>query len=133
MKTTLILLTAILFMINPFSPAQSQDLNSGNKEFVHTVYFWLKNPTDQTERAMFEKSLKTFLNSSKFIKTKHLGVPADTNRPVIDRSYTYCLSLTFASKADQDKYQVEDVHLVFIKESEMLWKKVLVYDSESIL
>ena len=115
----------------PFS--QAQDSSSGNKEFVHTVYFWLKNPADQTDRAKFEKSLKTFLNSSKYIQTKHLGVPANTDRPVIDRSYTYCLSLTFASKADQDKYQAEDVHLVFIKESEMLWKKVLVYDSESIL
>ena len=130
MKKLLLLLTGIFFMI-PFS--QSQDLSSGNKEFVHTVYIWLKNPSDQTDRAKFEKSLKTFLNSSKFIKTKHLGVPANTDRPVIDRSYTYCLSLTFASKADHDKYQVEDVHLVFIKESEMLWKKVLVYDSESIL
>ena len=120
-------------MINPFITAQAQETSADKKEFVHTVFFWLKNPSDQTERARFEKSLKTFINSSAYIKSKHLGVPADTNRPVIDRSYTYCLSLTFTSKADQDQYQKEDVHLVFIKESEMLWKKVLVYDSVSIL
>jgi len=125
--------TAIVFMINPFSRALAQAKDSENKEFVHTVYFWLKNPDNQNDKAKFEKSLKTFINSSQYIKTKHIGIPASTNRPVIDRSYSYCLSLTFASKADQDKYQEEDVHLVFIKESEKLWDKVLVYDSTSIL
>jgi len=128
-----ILIIAIVFMIDPFSAAKAQEPKSGNKEFVHTVYFWLKNPADPIVRAKFEKSMKTYINSSKYIKTKHIGVPASTNRPVIDSSYSYCLSLTFASKEDQDKYQVEDTHLVFIKESEMLWEKVLVYDSESIL
>lgn len=128
-----ILIIAIVFMINPLSAAKAQEPSSGNKEFVHTVYFWLKNPADQTVRAKFEKSMKTYINSSKYIKTKHIGVPASTNRPVIDSSYSYCISLTFASKADQDKYQVEDTHLVFIKESENLWEKVLVYDSVSIL
>lgn len=73
-----------------------------------------------------------FLNS-KYIKTKHIGVPAETNRPVIDRSHTYCLSLTFNSKAQQDQYQDEDIDKLFIKESEMLWEKLLVYDSVSIL
>lgn len=124
---------AILLIANSTSNALAQEKNSVNKEFVHTVYFWLKNPADQNDRAKFEKSLKTFINSSKHIRTKHIGVPASTNRPVIDSSYSYCLSLTFASKDDQDKYQEEDVHLVFIKESEQLWEKVLVYDSISIL
>lgn len=129
----LIWIVAVIFMVNPFTKALAQNKDSGDKEFVHTVYFWLKNPDNPNDKAKFEKSLKTFINSSKFIKTKHIGIPAGTNRPVIDSSYSYCLSLTFASKAEQDKYQEEDVHLVFIKESEMLWKKVLVYDSVSIL
>jgi len=128
-----ILLNAIILLIGTQFKVQAQNPGQHNKEFVHTVYFWLKNPQEITDREKFEKSLKTFINSSKFIKTKHLGVPAMTDRPVIDRSYTYCLSLTFASKADQDQYQKEDLHLTFIKESEALWKKVLVYDSESIL
>lgn len=105
-----------------------------NKEpgFLHTVYFWLKNPADPAERQSFETSLKKFINSSRFIKNSFIGVPAKTDRPVIDQSYTYCLSLTFENKAEQDKYQEEDVHMVFIKESERLWAKVLVYDSERI-
>jgi len=132
MKIFLGLITAILLMTN-LATSHAQELQSGDKEFVHTVFFWLKDPESKTDRAKFERSLKTFINSSQFIQKKHLGIPAGTNREVIDRSYTYCLSLTFRSKADQDKYQTEDVHLAFIKESEDLWKKVIVYDSESIL
>ena len=132
MKKLFTTLTAFL-TIGVFSIALAQEKKSEPKEFVHTVYFWLKNPQDLQDRANFEKSLKKFINNSKYIQTRHLGVPAATDRPVIDRSYTYCLSLTFRSKADQDSYQAEDLHLVFIKESEKLWEKVLVYDSESIL
>ena len=133
MKNLLTLLSIIIFMISQRSTSIAQDHKTDSKEFVHTVYFWLKNPNNQAEKAKFEASLKRFITSSKYIKTKHIGVPANTNRPVINSSYTYCLSLTFTSKAEQDKYQDEDVHKVFIKESEMLWEKVLVYDSVSIL
>lgn len=133
MKTLLTSLSLIICMITQSATTMAQDQKTENKEFVHTVYFWLKNPGNATEKAKFEASLTKFITTSKYIKTKHIGVPADTNRPVIDSSYTYCLSLTFKSKAEQDKYQSEDVHLAFIKESEMLWEKVLVYDSVSIL
>ena len=133
MKTLLTSISLIFCMITQTSASMAQTPKTDSIEFVHTVYFWLKNPSDMSERAKFETSLKKFINNSRYIKTKHIGVPADTNRPVIDNSYTYCLRLTFTSKAEQDKYQDEDIHKVFIKESEMLWEKVLVYDSVSIL
>lgn len=102
-------------------------------DFVHTVFFWFKNPDNAEERKLFETSLKKFLESSEYIKSVHVGTPADTEkRPVVDQSYTYCLSVIFESKDDHDKYQVEEVHQVFIKESSHLWEKVIVYDSESI-
>ena len=90
-------------MNNLKSTLESQ--KSKTPEFLHTVYFWLKNPADSSERQRFETSLKKFINSSRCIKSMHLGIPAKTDRPVIDQSYTYCLSLTFENKADQDKYQ----------------------------
>ena len=119
------------FMKSLESPLVSQQ--NKEPEFLHTVYFWLKNPAYSSERKRLETSLKKLINRTRFIKARHLGVPAKTSRPVIDQSYSYCLSLTFDNKADQDRYQEEDVHLIFIKESEMLWERVLIYDSESIL
>ena len=106
-------------------------MEQGN--FAHVVYFWLENPENQEDRKAFEASLTNFINSSEFIRTKHLGTPADTDRGVIDNTYTYCLLLTFDNKEMQDKYQVEEGHLKFIEESGKLWKKVVVYDSENIL
>lgn len=106
-------------------------MEQGN--FAHIVYFWLKNPDNQSDREAFKESLFRFINNSEFIKTKMVGTPADTDRGVIDNTYTFSLILTFENKAAQDKYQAEDVHLKFIDESSDLWEKVLVYDSEKVL
>ena len=100
-----------------------------DSHFVHNVYFWLKNPDNKKDRTAFEQSLKKFIHSSKYAKTLFIGTPANTPREVVDNSWTYSLVLSFPSKEIQDKYQNEDVHKTFIKESEKLWERVQVYDS----
>jgi len=143
MKSTMKILTLIvLITISNSIKAQAQETTKG--DFAHVVFFWLKNPDDQEDRDKFETSLKKFIKSSNYIKSKHMGTPADRDRDVIDNTYTYCLIATFKDKADQDKYQAclpegssarrqeEQVHKVFIEESQDLWEKVVVYDSESI-
>lgn len=101
-------------------------------DYAHTVYFWLHNPDNPDDRKAFEASLITFIDQSPYITTKHIGVPAKTDREVIDTSYTYSLLLTFKDKATQDQYQEEPAHKQFISESSHLWSKVLIYDSENI-
>jgi hypothetical protein len=101
-------------------------------DFAHTVYFWLHNPDNSEDRKAFKTSLTNFINQSPYITTKHIGVPAKTNREVIDNSYTYSLLLTFKDKATQDQYQEEAAHKQFIAESSHLWSKVIVYDSENL-
>ena len=93
------------------------------------VFFWLKEPQNAEARKAFEASLEKFIKNSPYITAMHVGTPADTDRPVIDNTYTYSLVLSFASKKEQDQYQDEPAHKLFIKESENLWEKVLVYDS----
>jgi len=131
MKKIILILPVILLLCSSSVAQKSKTMTPGN--FAHTVYFWLKNPDNQSDREAFETSLKKFIHQSIFIKTKHIGVPASTSRDVIDNSYTYSLLLTFANKDDQDKYQEEPAHQIFIAESSSLWKKVVVYDSENIL
>ena len=126
----IIAIVAFLFLMPSLSKAQSEKIEG---DFIHVVFFWLKNPDSQEDRNKFEASLKKFINSSEYITGKHVGMPADTDRPVIDNSYTYSLILTFENKEMQDKYQEEPAHKLFIKESESLWQKVLVYDSENML
>lgn len=131
MKKNLLIISAIIILsLANAKPGLAQQTE---KEFAHTVFFWLKNPDSKEDKAKFEASLTKFLKSSAHIKSMHLGVPASTNRPIIDTTYSYCLSLNFTSKEEHDKYQEEEVHKVFIRESENLWKKVLIYDSVNIL
>jgi len=98
-------------------------------KFVHSVYFWLKNPDNSTDREAFLQSLTSFIANSKYVSSYHIAPSAGTNRDVVDNSYTYNLVCTFESKEVQDLYQNEDVHLKFIDEASHLWERVQVYDS----
>ena len=121
------LLLMVLLMTMPEAGAQKAEEMEGS--FVHVVFFWLKNPDKKADRDKFEKSVNKFIDNSKFIMSRHVGIPADTDREVIDNTWTYNLVLGFKDKEAQDKYQEEDVHLKFIEEAGELWEKVLVYDS----
>jgi len=105
--------------------------NTINEEFIHLVFFWLKNPTNDNDRIEFENAMHKFLNSSVYAKNKHFGQPANTNRPVVDNSYTYCLKVTFDNLKEHDQYQIEPAHKLFISEASKLWDRVLIYDSQS--
>lgn len=132
MKRSLKLALIIFISCNSFMFSQDKKKTELDKNFTHVVYFWLENPNNQDDRNAFEVSLKKFLKNSKYAQTKFIGVPAETPREVVDNSYTYSLILSFPSREIQDLYQKEPAHLLFIKESEHLWKKVQVYDSIGI-
>ncbi len=99
--------------------------------FVHHVFFWLKEPVTTETRDRFEKALKKLVTVETIVDY-HLGVPAPTDRGVIDTTYSYSLLTTFRNKADQDIYQTHPTHLKFIEDCEELWERVVVYDTVSI-
>ena len=99
-----------------------------NNIFIHHVYFWLKNTGNSEDRSELVQGLKK-LSSATTIKEFHIGVPANTNRDVIDSSYAVSWMLIFATDADQEYYQTDPMHLKFIEECSHLWSKVIVYDS----
>lgn len=111
---------------------KKKDMNNFDSNFVHTVFFWLENPDSSQDRKAFEKSLKKFLDHSKYAKTNFIGVPPKASRDVVDGSFTYSLVVTFDSAEAQEKYQTEEAHMVFIEESSPLWTKVIVYDSTGV-
>jgi hypothetical protein len=112
------------------SCASSETTGLG-KSFVHHVYFWLKQPVTQEAKSKFEAALKE-LATIETIVDHHLGVPAPTNREVIDSSYSYSMLTLYKNKEDQDIYQTHPKHLKFIEDCQDLWEKVLVYDTVSI-
>lgn len=98
-------------------------------DFIHMVFFWLKNPENQNDRLNFEKALEKFIDTNTQIVGAHIGQPAPTDRPVIVNSYTYSLVVTFPDKATHDAYQVDPTHELFIEEASKLWDRVVIYDS----
>jgi Stress responsive A/B Barrel Domain len=102
-----------------------------NNVFIHHVFFWLKEPTNQLSKQQLIEGLQK-LSKVTTIKTFHIGQPAATNREVIDATYAVSWMLTFATAADQDSYQVDPIHLNFVKECAHLWDKVVVYDTVDV-
>ena len=96
--------------------------------FFHIVYFWLVSDTPEVKKE-FLKELTQFIDQVDEIKKVHIGPPADTDREVIDNTYSYNLLLTFESKKEHDIYQEHPAHKKFIENASSLWTKVLVYDS----
>lgn len=103
---------------------------SSNK-FVHVVNFYLKPGLSAAEIKTFEEGVSS-LEQIETLTVFNVGKPADTDRPVIDKSYSYCLLTVFADQAGHDVYQDHPVHLAFIEKCNMLWDKVVIFDSVTI-
>jgi hypothetical protein len=96
---------------------------------MHHVFFWLKEPANQSHRKQFEKAMADLLKVET-IKMSHVGIPAATEaRGVVENSYTYSFMVMFDSLEDQNIYQKHPIHLKFIEDNSDFWNKVVVYDS----
>src|SRR5262249_48673000 len=98
--------------------------------FVHSVYFWLKDDLTQAEVDDFKAGLYS-LERIESIKHAFTGRPADTDRPVIDKSYSYGLVTIFEDSAHHERYQVDPIHDRFRTECAKYWSKVLIYDFQA--
>jgi len=123
--------TIILLMLGSCEIEQKETSNF-DPSFVHVVYFWLKDPGNMEDQKALEASLEKFMLNSKYAQTKFVGVPPKASREVVDDSFSYNLVLTFASAEEQELYQNEEAHLLFIEESKDLWERVVVYDANGL-
>jgi hypothetical protein len=96
--------------------------------FVHTVFFWLQNPSEQANHDALAAGLKNLITISD-ITAAYVGRPAETRRPVIDHSYDFGLTLVFTDKAAHDVYQEHPTHLQFVADCAHLWERVQIYDT----
>jgi hypothetical protein len=94
---------------------------------VHAVYFWLKPDLKPEEIRKFEERVNALL---KIPTVAHgwVGKPAATDRPIIDRSYSYGLVVAFKDMAGHDVYQDHPIHDDF-RECSSMWTAVKIYDS----
>ena len=100
-----------------------------DRVFVHHVYFWLKAPGDAQAREALMAGLRT-LTAVPEVLWSHIGVPATSERGVVDDSYSVSWLVFLADKAAEDRYQVDPIHLKFVEDCSPLWERVVVYDTE---
>jgi len=96
--------------------------------FVHAVYFWLREDLTEAEHRQFIEGLRSLI-AIDGVKMGQIGIPAPTNRPVIDRSYSQALLVLFDDKAAHDAYQAAPIHHVFVDRCATFWKRIVIYDS----
>lgn len=110
------------------STVAQADFQKSKDLFVHHVYFWLKNPGSEREKAKLLEGLNK-LAKVPTIKMVHIGTPAATNRSVIEKGYAFSWLCFFDTAADEEVYQKHPIHLKFVEDYSHLWEKVIVYDS----
>lgn len=98
--------------------------------FYHCVHFWLRDGVGEEERQKVIQGVKG-LGKSVNMHSARVGVPAMTDREVVDNSWDIQLIAIFENKEAHDRYQSQDdeVHQAFIAEYKPYWTKVVIYDS----
>ena len=96
---------------------------------VHAVYFWLKPSLTPAQIQTFVKEVNTLKRIPSAVHC-WIGEPGPTDRPVVDRTYSYGLVVVFNDMAGHDAYQVDPIHTGFVSTCKSLWSQVKIYDSE---
>ena len=121
-----IAVTAMLSTSLASSALISKNIN--NRQLVHHVFFWLKNPESKEDLKKLVDGARK-LAKIETVRQIHIGIPAETPpRPIIDASYSASLLLFFDDLPGQDFYQIHALHQKFIEDCSPLWKKIIVYD-----
>ena len=118
-------LAALFLLALPVWAPAAEDVQG---DFIHHVFFWLENPDNAADRALFLREIEK-MKKIETIVSVSIGTPAGTPRDVVDNSWTYDWVATFNNRDDWEVYNDHPIHLKFIENAGHVWKKVQVYDS----
>jgi hypothetical protein len=96
---------------------------------VHNVFFWLRADLPAEAIKEFEAGLASLVKVPA-VRHGFWGRPAKTDRPIIDRTYSYGLTLAFENLAGHDVYQEHPIHLAFVMNNKSKWTDIKIYDFE---
>lgn len=95
--------------------------------FIHTVYIWFKEGiTDEQKAQMYADT--EGLREIEVVRALYTGKPADTDRPIVERSYDYAIVVHFEDLAAHDSYQQHPTHLALLENHSALWERVMITD-----
>jgi len=95
---------------------------------THVVVFWLKEPGNAAHRAKLIEVTESF-RSIPGVQSVHAGPCLPSERPIVDSSFDVAVSLTFASRADLQRYLDHPQHkAATVSTLKPIVKKITVYD-----
>ncbi len=97
--------------------------------FIHTVYFWLTPEATPAQRDLLVDDCRNYLSKIETVQQLWAGLPAGTDRAVVDNSYGVGLAVIFADTAGYEVYETHPLHLTFIERNKAIWSRVQVYDT----
>ena len=96
--------------------------------FIHSVYFWLREDLTPEQRQRFEDGIRS-LAAIDAVERGYIGIPAPTDRPVIERGYSRSLVFLFPDQHAHDAYQVHPVHDRFREACAGYWSDIRIFDT----
>jgi hypothetical protein len=96
--------------------------------FTHVVLFWLKKDAPNAKQQLLDDA-RRLLSTIPGMTFFDIGVPAGTDRPVVDNTYDAALVTVFADSAGHDAYQVHAAHQEFIARNKPNFDRIRVFDS----
>jgi hypothetical protein len=97
--------------------------------FIHNVYFWFTSNATEAEKDAFVADCETLLKKIPTVRQIFVGPPVPADRPVVDASFSFGLTVIFDDPAGHDVYQVHPLHIEFGNRHKKSWGKIRVYDS----
>ncbi len=94
----------------------------------HIVVIWLKPDTTKAIADTIFSEAKDLANIDGVVGLR-VGEPLPTDRPVVDTSYTFALSMRFETRETMETYLKCDAHQSFLADHlRPALKRVIVYD-----
>ncbi|MGO8671866.1 MAG: Dabb family protein [Capsulimonadaceae bacterium] len=100
--------------------------------FFHNVFFYLRDCAEEGDPDKIIEGCLKYLRGIPGVIRISVGVPAGTDRAVVDNSYGVGLLVEFAGKQEHDAYQGHPDHLRFIEECGPYWERVKIYDTLAV-
>ena len=129
MKKLLFLIAIIGFTACDNANQESAQIAELDNPFIHTAYFWFKDNVSQERLDAFSASTEK-LREIDVVMALYTGKPANTTRPIVERSYDYAVVVHLKDLAAHDAYQKHPIHLKMLADFSDLWEKVMITDIE---
>ncbi len=126
LKNKIIIIAAILFIILPSTAFSSQ--GKEDSSLTHIVICWLDKSVKDNELNIIINEAKK-LTSIPLILDFSIGRAIESERSIVDDSFTFAVLMKFKNKEDMNKYLNHKIHVDFVNEVlKPKVSKIVVYD-----